>query len=86
MPLRVLIVTNLFADPFNASRATFNQQQFARLELVTREDKTTFLRDSYTFERSAFAYGERSRDQDVPKSGTGKILWRELQERELERP
>lgn len=31
MSLRVLIVTNLFADPFNASRATFNQQQFARL-------------------------------------------------------
>ena len=31
MTLRVLIVTNLFADPFNASRATFNQQQFARL-------------------------------------------------------
>lgn len=31
MPLRVLIVTNLFADPFNPSRATFNQQQFARL-------------------------------------------------------
>lgn len=31
MPLRVLIVTNLFADPFNASRATFNQQQFGRL-------------------------------------------------------
>jgi len=31
MSLRVLIVTNLFADPFNASRATFNQQQFGRL-------------------------------------------------------
>lgn len=31
MTLRVLIVTNLFADPFNASRATFNQQQFGRL-------------------------------------------------------
>lgn len=31
MSLRVLIVTNLFADPFNPSRATFNQQQFARL-------------------------------------------------------
>jgi len=31
MPLRVLIVTNLFADPFNPSRATFNQQQFSRL-------------------------------------------------------
>jgi hypothetical protein len=31
MRLRVLIVTNLFADPFNASRATFNQQQFGRL-------------------------------------------------------
>ena len=31
MPLRVLIVTNLFADPFNAPRATFNQQQFGRL-------------------------------------------------------
>lgn len=28
---RVLIVTNLFADPWNASRATFNQQQFERL-------------------------------------------------------
>lgn len=31
MSLRLLIVTNLFADPFNPSRATFNQQQFARL-------------------------------------------------------
>lgn len=31
MSLRVLIVTNLFADPFNPSRATFNQQQFERL-------------------------------------------------------
>jgi glycosyltransferase involved in cell wall biosynthesis len=28
---RVLIVTNLFADPFGPTRATFNQQQFSRL-------------------------------------------------------
>lgn len=31
MRLRVLIVTNLFANPWDASRATFNQQQFERL-------------------------------------------------------
>lgn len=31
MQPRVLIVTNLFADPWNPSRATFNQQQFERL-------------------------------------------------------
>jgi len=28
---RVLIITNLFADPFGPTRATFNQQQFSRL-------------------------------------------------------
>ena len=31
MRTRVLIVTNLFANPWDASRATFNQQQFERL-------------------------------------------------------
>lgn len=31
MSQRVLIITNLFADPWNATRATFNQQQFGRL-------------------------------------------------------
>lgn len=31
MRARVLIVTNLFANPWDASRATFNQQQFERL-------------------------------------------------------
>jgi glycosyltransferase involved in cell wall biosynthesis len=28
---RLLIITNLFADPFGPTRATFNQQQFSRL-------------------------------------------------------
>ena len=31
MNKRVLIITNLFADPFGPTRATFNQQQFGRL-------------------------------------------------------
>lgn len=31
MTSRVLIITNLFADPFGPTRATFNQQQFGRL-------------------------------------------------------
>lgn len=31
MSLRVLILTNLFGDPWNVSRGTFNQQQFGRL-------------------------------------------------------
>jgi glycosyltransferase involved in cell wall biosynthesis len=31
MATKVLIVTNLFADPFGPGRATFNQQQFGRL-------------------------------------------------------
>ena len=29
--MRLLILTNLFADPFSPARATFNQQQFSRL-------------------------------------------------------
>jgi len=31
MSAKVLIITNLFADPFGPTRATFNQQQFGRL-------------------------------------------------------
>ena len=38
---RILIVTNLFGDPWNVSRGTFNQQQFGRL--AERMDVTVLV-------------------------------------------
>lgn len=55
MQPRVLIVTNLFGDPWNGSRGTFNQQQFGRL--AERMDVSVMVPVSWlSVLRRPFAY------------------------------
>jgi glycosyltransferase involved in cell wall biosynthesis len=54
---KVLIITNLFADPWSATRATFNQEQFGRLSrlmdvrIMVPVSWTTFVRSPLQYWR-----------------------------------
>lgn len=61
MSARVLIITNLFADPFGPTRATFNQQQFGRLS--AQMDVTIMVPVSWVpFIKNPLAYWRLKRE------------------------
>lgn len=61
MTSKVLIITNLFADPFGPGRATFNQQQFGRL--AEQMDVTIMVPVSWVpFVKNPLAYWRLKRE------------------------
>ena len=61
MRRKVLIITNLFADPFGPTRATFNQQQFGRLSELM--DVTIMVPVSWVpFVKNPLAYWRLKRE------------------------